>query len=120
MKASAFSIAAVLQSGYPHTELNVSLNVASATGARDCLCPPMTECNDARKRGNEMTDSSVEAHIRYLEDEVQKIEAQADKVEATIATLENEQKKHALRELVGRWRDEVKEHRKYLAVMKPK
>ena len=39
----------------------------------------------------------------------------ADKLEAAIPDLENEQKKHALRELVKHLRDEASEHRKYLA-----
>ena len=47
-----------------------------------------------------MAEDSWNAHIGYLEDEVKKIDERADKLEATIPDLENEQKKRALRELV--------------------
>ena len=67
-----------------------------------------------------MAEDSLEAHIRYLEGEVQRVGERADKLEAMIPTQENEQKKRALRELVSHLRDEVSEHRKYLTVMKPK
>jgi hypothetical protein len=39
---------------------------------------------------------------------VKKIDERADKLEATIPDLENEQKKHALRELVKHLRDEAR------------
>ena len=67
-----------------------------------------------------MAEDSWNAHIGYLEDEVKKIDARADKLEATIPDLEDEPKKHALRELVKRLRDEASEHRKYLALVKQK
>ena len=70
--------------------------------------------------GNEVAEDSWNAHIGYLEDEVKKIDARADKLEATIPGLEDEPKKHALRELVKRLRDEASEHRKYLALVKQK
>ena len=67
-----------------------------------------------------MPEDSWNAHISYLEDEVNKIEERADKLEATIPELENEQKKHALRELVKHLRDQASEHRKYLGLVKQK
>jgi prefoldin subunit 5 len=70
--------------------------------------------------GNGVAEDSWNAHIDYLEDEVKKIDERADKLEATIPDLENEQKKHALRELVKHLRDEASVHRKYLAFVKQK
>lgn len=70
--------------------------------------------------GNRVVEESWSAHIDYLEDEVKKIDERAGRLEATIADLENEQKKHALRELVQHLRDAAKEHRKYLALVKRK
>jgi hypothetical protein len=67
-----------------------------------------------------MADDSWNAHISYLEDEVKKIEERADKLESMIPGLENEQKKHALRQLVTHLRDEASYHRKYLAMVKQK
>jgi prefoldin subunit 5 len=49
-----------------------------------------------------VAEDSWNAHIGYLEDEVKKIDERADKLEATIPDLENEQKKHVLRELMDR------------------
>ena len=69
----------------------------------------------ARGQGNGVAEDSWNAHIGYLEDEVKKIDERADKLEAAIPDLENEQKKHALRELVKHLRAEASEHRKYLA-----
>jgi prefoldin subunit 5 len=74
----------------------------------------------ARGEGNGVPEDSWNAHISYLEDEVNKIEERADKLEATIPELENDQKKHALRELVKHLRDQASEHRKYLALVKQK
>jgi hypothetical protein len=65
-----------------------------------------------------MAEDSWKAHISYLEDEVKKIGERADKLEAMIPDLESEQKRRALRELVSCLRDEVREHRKYLALVK--
>jgi hypothetical protein len=45
-----------------------------------------------------VAEDSWNAHIRCLEDEVKKIYERADKLEPTIPDLENEQKKHALRD----------------------
>lgn len=70
--------------------------------------------------GNGVAEDSWNAHIAYLKDEVKKIDERADKLEATIPDLENEQKKHALRELVKHLRDAASEHRKYLALVKQK
>jgi len=70
--------------------------------------------------GNGVAEDSWNAHIAYLEDEVKKIDERADRLEATIPDLENEQKKHALRELVKHMRDEASEYRKYLALVKKK
>lgn len=67
-----------------------------------------------------MAEDPWKAHIRYLEEEVKKINERADKLEAMIPSLEDEQKKRALRDLVSHLRDEASEHRKYLALMKPK
>jgi len=63
---------------------------------------------------------SWNAHLSYLEDEVKKIDERADKLEEMIPDLENEQKKHALRELVNHLREEASYHRKYLALVKQK
>jgi len=65
-----------------------------------------------------MAEDPWKAHIGYLEDEVKKISERANKLEAMIPDLESEQKKHALREIVGHLRDEVSEHRKFLALVK--
>jgi hypothetical protein len=67
-----------------------------------------------------VAEDSRNAHIGYLEDEVKKIDERADKLEATIPGLENEQKEHVLRELVKHLRDEASEYRKYLALVKQK
>jgi hypothetical protein len=67
-----------------------------------------------------VAEDSWNAHIGYLEDEVKKIDERADKLEATIPDMENEQKKHALRELVKHLRDEASKYRKYLALVKQK
>ena len=67
-----------------------------------------------------MAEDSWNAHISYLEDEVKKIDERADKLEEMISDLEDEQKKHALRELVNHLRDEASYHRKYLALVNRK
>jgi hypothetical protein len=67
-----------------------------------------------------MAEDSWNSHIGYLESEVKKIDERADKLEAMIADLQGEPKRQALRELVGRLRDEASEHRKYLALVKEK
>ena len=71
------------------------------------------------EKENEISNDSLNAHVSYLEDEVKKISERADRLEATISGLPTEQQKHAMRELVHRLRDEVSEHRKYLALVKP-
>ena len=65
-----------------------------------------------------MADDSWNAHIKYLEDEVKKIEERAEKLENMIPDLKNEPKKHACRKLVNDLRDEASQHRKYLALVK--
>ncbi len=65
-----------------------------------------------------MSDCSWNAHTSYLEDEVKKLDERAGKLEEMITDLENGQKKHALRELANRLRDEASCHRKYLALVK--
>ena len=65
-----------------------------------------------------MAEDPWNAHISYLENEVKKIGEQADKPEAMIPDLESEQKKRALREIVSHLRDEMSEHRKFLALVK--
>jgi cell shape-determining protein MreC len=60
------------------------------------------------------------AHVAYLEEEVRKIGERVGKLEAIIPDLDNEQKKHALRELLRQLREEASEHRKYLALVKRK
>jgi hypothetical protein len=65
-----------------------------------------------------MSEDSWRAHISYLEEEVKKLGERADKLEAMIPDMESEQKRRALRELVSRLRDEAREHRKYLALVK--
>lgn len=66
-----------------------------------------------------MAENSWSAHIGYLEEEVKKLDERADRLEAGIPDQEDEQKKHASRELVKHLRDEASEHRKYLALVKP-
>ena len=58
-----------------------------------------------------MAEDPWNAHISYLEDEVKNLDERAAELEATIRDLENEQKKHALREFVKHLRDEASEHR---------
>ena len=67
-----------------------------------------------------MAEDPWNAHIRYLEDEVKKLDERANMLETVIRDLKNEQKEHALRELVNHLRDEASEHRKYLALVKRK
>ena len=67
-----------------------------------------------------MVENSWNAHIAYLEDEVKKIDERAEKLEAMLPSLENGQKKRALRELINHIRDEASEHRKYLVLVKRK
>ena len=67
-----------------------------------------------------MAHDSWEAHIRYLEEEVEKIGGRADKLEAMVADLGSEQRNHALRELIIRLRNEMGEYHKYLALVKGK
>ena len=71
----------------------------------------------ATKGANGMAEDTWKAHISYLEEEVKKMSERADKLEAMIPDLESEQKRQALRQLVSRLRDEVSEHRKYLALV---
>jgi hypothetical protein len=66
----------------------------------------------------ELAEDPWKAHISYLEDEVKKIDARADKLEAMIAHAQSEQKKHVLREIVTGLRGQVSEHRKFLALVK--
>ena len=73
-----------------------------------------------RKGANGMAEDPWKAHISYLEEEVKKIGERADRLEAMLPNLEDEQKKYAVRELISHLRDELNEHRKYLAVMKPR
>ena len=65
-----------------------------------------------------MADNSWNAHIKYLEDEVKKIEERAGKLEKMIPDLKSEPKKHACLKLINDLRDEVNQHRKYLALVK--
>ena len=67
-----------------------------------------------------MADDPLNAHITYLEEEIRKLTERADVLEAMIPSTESEQKKHALRELVVRLREEANEHGKYLALVKQK
>ena len=67
---------------------------------------------------NQVADDSWNAHIRYLEDEVKKIEQRAEKLDKMIPDMKNEQKKHACRKLVNDLRDEASQYRKYLALVK--
>jgi hypothetical protein len=67
-----------------------------------------------------MAEDPWKAHLSYLEAEVEKMMERANKLEAMIPDLESDQKKHALRELVSHLRDDVSEHRKFLALVKQK
>ena len=90
------------------------------------LSPALAQLYDqAKQKGNANRATlavarKLVAYLMAIEDEVKKIDERADKLEATIPDLENEQKKHALRELVKHLRDEASEHRKYLALVKQK
>ena len=64
-----------------------------------------------------MGQEAWNAHLSYLEDEVKKIDERADKLEQMIPDIDNQQKKHALQELVDHLRDEASYHRKYLALV---
>ena len=55
---------------------------------------------------------------REAEDEVKKMGERADKLEAMLPNLESQQKKLAVRELVSHLRDEMREHGKYIALVK--
>jgi hypothetical protein len=66
-----------------------------------------------------MAEDPWKVHISYLEAEVEKMVERANKLEAMIPDLESDQKKHALRELVSHLRDDVSEHLKFLALVKP-
>ena len=72
------------------------------------------------KGANGMTEDPWKAHISYLEAEVEKMVERASKLEAMIPDLESDQKKRALRELIGHLRDDVSEQRKFLALVKQK
>jgi prefoldin subunit 5 len=65
-----------------------------------------------------MAEDTWNAHIRYLEDEVKKIDERADKLEEMAEHLESETKKRLLQELVNHLRDEESYYRKYLALVK--
>jgi prefoldin subunit 5 len=65
-----------------------------------------------------VADDSWNAHIKYLEDEVKKIEERAEKLENMIPDMKNEPKKHACRKLINDLRDEASQYRKYLALVK--
>jgi prefoldin subunit 5 len=67
---------------------------------------------------SQVADDSWNAHIRYLEDEVKKIEERAEKLENMIPDMKNEPKKHACRKLINDLRDEASQYRKYLALVK--
>ena len=67
-----------------------------------------------------MVKDSWNAHIAYLEDEVKRIDERAEKLEAMLPSVESEEKRHALRELINHIRDGASEHRKYLALVKEK
>lgn len=67
-----------------------------------------------------MTEDPWKAHISYLEAEVDKMIERANKLEAMIPDLKSVQKKQALRGLISRLRDDVSEHRKFLALVKQK
>jgi hypothetical protein len=67
-----------------------------------------------------MADDPWEVHIQYLEEEVVKTGERADKLEATIPSLDGARKKHEMGELARRLRNEVDERRKFLALVKRK
>ncbi|MGA7791571.1 MAG: hypothetical protein WCA19_00945, partial [Candidatus Acidiferrales bacterium] len=50
---------------------------------------------------NQVADDSWNAHIRYLEDEVKKLDERAGKLEKMIPDMKNEPKKHACRKLIN-------------------
>ncbi len=67
---------------------------------------------------NQAADDSWNAHIRYLEDEVKKIDERAGKLDKMILDVKNEPKKHVCQKLVNGLRDEASQYRKYLALVK--
>jgi uncharacterized protein YbaP (TraB family) len=72
------------------------------------------------KEGQLLSEDPWNAHIAYLEAEVNKLDERARKLEAMIPNFVSEQKKLALRELVNHLRDEAAEHSKYLTLVKRK
>jgi hypothetical protein len=64
-----------------------------------------------------VAENSCDAHIGCLEDEVKKIDERVDRLVAMIPEQQDEQKRHASRELVRHLQDEASEHRKYLALV---
>jgi hypothetical protein len=73
---------------------------------------------ESKEGVNRMVGDAWTIHIGYLEKEVKKIDGRAAKVEALIPYLQDEQKRHALLDLVNHLRDEANYHRKYLALVK--
>jgi hypothetical protein len=67
-----------------------------------------------------VAENSWNTHTAYLEEEVKKLDARADRLETIIPGIENEPKKRALQELLKQLRDQASEHRKYLTLVKPK
>jgi hypothetical protein len=67
-----------------------------------------------------MTEDPWKAHISYLEAEVDKMIERANKLEAMIPDLDSVQKKLALQGIISHLREDVSEHRKFLALVKPK
>jgi hypothetical protein len=67
---------------------------------------------------NEVANDSLNAHIRYLEDEVKKMDERAGRLDKMIPDTKNEPKRQACRELVNGLRDEASQYRKYLALVK--
>ena len=66
-----------------------------------------------------MTDNSWAAHIAYLEEEVEKTDQRAARLEEALPGLQDVQKKREVQAMILRLRAETKELRKYLKVMKP-
>lgn len=65
-----------------------------------------------------MTESPSAEHIAYLENEVKKMDERIAKLTEMIPALEDARKKRAATELIQRLRNEAREYRKYVTLVK--
>jgi hypothetical protein len=67
-----------------------------------------------------MSEAPWDAHVRYLEEELEKLRARVEKLESMAPGIGSAQKQREVRELAARLRIEVNERRNFLAVVKQK